>query len=71
MDKPVSTIDRVRQLEEALRESQALALAGQFAAPTTHEVNGPLEAITNLSYLVQPNSDEGELVRNFSGLIYE
>jgi signal transduction histidine kinase len=54
-----------------LRKSQALALAGQFAAATMHEVNGPLEAITNLNYLVQTNSDDGEQVRNFSGLIYE
>ena len=36
-----------------------------------HEVNGPLEAITNLNYLVQTNSDDGEQVRNYSGLIDE
>jgi len=71
MEKPILTIDRVQQLEEALQESQALALAGQFAAATMHEVNGPLEAIGNLNYLVQTNSDDGEQVRNYSGLIYE
>ncbi len=36
-----------------------------------HEVNGPLEAITNLNYLVQINSDDGEQVRNYSELIDE
>ena len=71
MEKPVLTIDRVQQLEEALQESQALALAGQFAAATMHEVNGPLEAISNLNYLVQTNSDDGEQVRNYSGLLEE
>ena len=71
MDEPIATIDRVRQLEEALRESQAFALAGQFAAATMHEVNGPLEAISNLNYLVLANSDDGEQVRNYSGLIEE
>lgn len=71
MDRPVPTFDRVQQLEEALHASQALALAGQFAASTMHEVNGPLEAITNLNFLVQTNSDDGQQVRNYSGLISE
>ena len=71
MDKPVLTIDKVQQLEEALRESQAFALAGQFAAATMHEVNGPLEAISNLNYLLQTNPDDGEQVRKYSGLIEE
>jgi signal transduction histidine kinase len=71
MEKPVLTIDRVQQLEEALQESQTLALAGQFAAATMHEVNGPLEAISNLNYLVRTNSNDGELVRNYSGLLEE
>ena len=71
MEEPVPTIDRIQQLEEALRESQAFALAGQFAAATMHEVNSPLEAISNLNYLVRVNSDNGEQVRNYSGLIEE
>lgn len=52
MNEQVPTIDKVQQLEEALRESQAFAVAGQFAAATMHEVNGPLEAISNLNYLL-------------------
>lgn len=71
MEKPVPTIDRVEQLQEALRQSQSFALAGQFAAATMHEVNGPLEAISNLNYLVQVNADDGKQVRNYSGLIEE
>jgi len=71
MEQPVPTIDRVQQLEEALQECQTLALAGQFAAATVHEVNGPLEAITNLNYLLRTNSDDGEQVRHYSDLIDE
>jgi signal transduction histidine kinase len=71
MEQSVPTTNEIQQLEEALQESQAQALAGQFAAITMHEVNGPLEAITNLNYLVQTSSDDGVQVRNFSGLIDE
>jgi signal transduction histidine kinase len=71
MQQPVPTTNKIQQLEEALQESQVQALAGQFAAITMHEVNGPLEAITNLNYLVQTSSDDGVLVRNYSSLIDE
>lgn len=71
MDHPILPIDRLHQLEQALQESNALALAGQFAAATMHEVNGPLEAISNLNFLVQTNSGDCEQVRNYSGLIEE
>ena len=71
MEDSVPTIDRLHQLEQALQECQALALAGQFAAATMHEINGPLEAISNLNYLVQTNSDDGEQVRNYSSLLEE
>ena len=71
MEHPIPTTSRIQQLEEALQESQAQALAGQFAASTMHEVNGPLEAITNLNYLVQTSSDDGAKVRNYASLIDE
>jgi signal transduction histidine kinase len=71
MEQPVPTINTIQQLKEALQESEAQALAGQFAAITMHEFNGPLEAITNLNYLVQTSSDDGVRVRNYSSLIDE
>src|SRR4029079_1939664 len=69
--EPLPRTNKIQKLEEALQESQTQALAGQFAASTMHEVNGPLEAITNLNYLVQTCSDDGVQVRNYSSLIDE
>jgi PAS domain S-box-containing protein len=43
--------------EEALRESEKLAAAGRLAASIAHEINNPLEAITNLLYLMRGKCD--------------
>jgi signal transduction histidine kinase len=37
--------------EEALRKSEKLAIAGRMAASIAHEINNPLESVTNLVYL--------------------
>ena len=39
--------------EEALRKTEKLATAGRLAATIAHEINNPLEAVTNLIYLAQ------------------
>lgn len=45
-------ITSARRAEEALRNTDKLALAGRMAASIAHEINNPLEAITNLLYLM-------------------
>jgi two-component system sporulation sensor kinase C len=47
-------------LEEALRESEKLAAAGRLAASIAHEINNPLEAITNLLYLMRGRCSDPE-----------
>ena len=41
-----------RKTETTLRQTEKLAAAGKLAASLAHEINNPLEAITNLLYLV-------------------
>ena len=42
-----------KRSEEALRRSEKLAATGRLAASISHEINNPLEAITNLLYLLR------------------
>lgn len=39
--------------EDALRRSEKLAAAGRLAATIAHEINNPLEAVTNLLFLLR------------------
>jgi len=47
--------------EEALRRSEKLAAVGQLASTIAHEINNPLEAVTNLLYLIQGTDSRDEL----------
>lgn len=47
-------------LEHALRESEKLAVAGRLAASIAHEINNPLESVTNLVYLAQTSQSAEE-----------
>ena len=46
-------VTQVRLQDEALRRSEKLAAVGQLASSIAHEINNPLESITNLLYLIQ------------------
>lgn len=46
-----------KKSEEILRRSEKLAAAGRLAATVAHEINNPLEAVTNLLYLARNSSD--------------
>lgn len=49
-------ITEQRRAEQALRQTEKLAATGRLAASIAHEINNPLEAVTNLVYLarIQP-----------------
>lgn len=56
---------RQSQSDEALRNSEKLAVAGRLAATMAHEVSNPLEAMGNLLYLVE-NAATLEDAQNYS-----
>ena len=46
-----------KRSEEALRRTEKLAVTGRLAASIAHEINNPLEAITNLLFLLRNFSE--------------
>jgi PAS domain S-box-containing protein len=46
-----------RLQEETLRRTEKLATAGRLAATIAHEINNPLEAVTNLIYLLRQEKE--------------
>lgn len=46
-------ITEARKTEQALRRSEQLSAAGRLAASIAHEINNPLEAVTNLLFLAK------------------
>ncbi len=56
--------DRKRS-EEALRRSEKLAVTGRLAASIAHEINNPLEAITNLLFLLRCSNDLPETAKQY------
>jgi PAS domain S-box-containing protein len=53
-------ISQQKKVEKALHTTERLATVGRMAATIAHEINNPLEAVTNLVYLAQScMTDEG------------
>lgn len=63
-------VTQQRLQDEALRKSEKLAAVGQLASSIAHEINNPLESITNLLYLVR-HADNLEDVRAYAELAQE
>ena len=59
---PTDAEMRLRQVEEALERSERTALASRYAGAIMHEVNNPLEAITNLVYLTKTQKNDPGMV---------
>ena len=56
----IADLSLQKKSEEVLRRTEKLAVAGRLAASIAHEINNPLEAITNCLYLIEqsPLPDE-------------
>jgi PAS domain S-box-containing protein len=50
-------ITQQKKAEKALIESEKLAVVGRLASSISHEINNPLEAVTNLLYLALQTED--------------
>ena len=56
--------DQMRQVvlaQDALRRSEKLAVTGRLAASIAHEINNPLESVTNLLYLMRSETSPEQL----------
>ena len=51
--KTARDITQQKKTEQALRTTERLASVGRMAATVAHEINNPLEAVTNLVYLAK------------------
>ncbi|MCU1269401.1 MAG: multi-sensor signal transduction histidine kinase [Acidobacteriaceae bacterium] len=56
-------ITQTKMAEQALRTSEKLAVAGRMAATIAHEINNPLETVTNVLYLLSRNPRMDEQAR--------
>jgi PAS domain-containing protein len=54
-----------RQREAALRMTEKLALTGRMTSVVAHEINNPLEAITNLLFLLNGRLEEDQTARSY------
>ena len=54
-------ITEQKTAEQALRRSEKLAATGRLAATMAHEINNPLEAVTNLVYLAKSLASETDV----------
>lgn len=52
-----------KRAEDALMQSEKLAAVGRIASTIAHEINNPLESVTNLVYLARQQSQDPEQQR--------
>ena len=60
-------IQHAELAQEALRRSEKLAVTGRLAASIAHEINNPLESVTNLLYLAR-SEESPDVVRHYIAL---
>ena len=72
MVRPTEDAQRIwEDVQDFVRQNHDLVTAGQYAAAVMHEINGPLEAVHNLNYLIQQQAEDSVQVRAFSKMLDE
>ena len=61
----VQDVSERRNAEDALRKTEKLAAVGRLAASISHEINNPLESVTNLVFLAKGDPSLPERAREF------
>ena len=64
----VLDVEEQRRAEASIRQSEKLAVVGRLASSIAHEINNPLEAVTNLLYLAEQDSPPGSTIRSYTQL---
>jgi light-regulated signal transduction histidine kinase (bacteriophytochrome) len=58
-----------KEREAALRMTEKLALTGRMTSVIAHEINNPLEAITNLMFLLRGEMSSNDSAASYIGLV--
>jgi two-component system, NtrC family, sensor kinase len=61
-------ISERKRTEEALRVTEKLATTGRMAATIAHEINNPLEAVTNLLYLIGHHPALNDTIKGYAAM---
>lgn len=58
-------VSHIKAAEQALRDSEKLAVAGRMAATVAHEINNPVEAVSNILYLLENSENVDNTSRQY------